>query len=137
MKLAESVLLNMAMSSLDVGIDRLQELLDEDAFPPDARDYEWARLVCPYTRCIHVNVWRCRTPKDRVETDIIPLLTLAKEQVSSLPIRRELGEEEKAQIGSISVNIRVREGNLAHRYLNDLDSCFPVDSIEPRLAVSE
>jgi len=136
MKSAESVLFNMAMANLNVAIDRLRELLDENRFPPNARDYEWACLACAYTRCTHVNVWRDHTPKDRVESEIIPLLCLAKEQVSSLIKSPDLSNEEKSQVDSISVNIRVREGNLTQRYLNNLDSCFPVDSIEPRFAVS-
>ena len=137
MRSAESVFLNMAMANLNVAIDRLRELLDGNRFPPNKRNYEWACLVCPYTRCIHINVWRDHTPKDRVESEIIPLLGLAKEQVSSLNENVDLSNEEKSQVDSISVNIRVREGNLRHRYLNDLDSCFPVDSIEPRFAVPD
>ena len=70
-----------------------------------------------------------------METEIIPLLCFAKEQVSSLLKNPDLSKDEKSQINSISVNIRVREGNLTQRYLNDLDSCFPVDSTEPRFAV--
>jgi len=134
MKLAESVFYNMAMANLNVAIDRLLELLDENKFPPNARNYEWACLVCPYTRCIHINVWRDHTPKNRVSSEIIPLLRLAKEQVSSVLEKPDLSKEEKSQIEGILVNIRVREGNLTQRYLNNLSSCFPVDAIEPRFA---
>ena len=137
MRSAESVFLNMAMANLNVAIDRLRELLDENKFPPNAREYEWTCLVCPYTRCIHVNVWRDHTPKDRVQSEIIPLLRLAKEQVSSQLTKPGLTEEEKSQVEGISVNIRLREGNLTQRYLNDLDSCFPIDAIEPRFAVPD
>jgi len=137
MKLAESVFFNMAMANLNVAVDRVRELLDESKFPQETRDYEWIRLVCAYTRCIHVNVWRDHAPKDRVKSEIIPLFSRAKEEVGFLLKRRTLSEERRREIRNISVNMRVREGNLTQRYLNSLDSCFPVDSIEPRLAGSQ
>jgi len=42
-----------------------------------------------------------------------------------------------AQIEPQPMNIRIREGNLTQRYLNNLDSRFPVDAIEPRFVVPD
>jgi hypothetical protein len=137
MNCAETAFFNMAMESLRIAIERLRQLLDEQTFPRAARRYEWTRSVCGYTRCVHTEVWRDHIAKDQVKTDIIPLLHRAEEDVRSVYQRSDLGQEEKNAIGDIVANIRLRAGNLDQRYLNDLDSCFPVDAIEPRLVLSE
>ncbi len=135
MKVAETVFLNMAMANLNVALDRTCKLLDTKKFPLRKRDSEWSRLICSYSRCIHVNVWRDRVSKEYVNSKIIPLLRLAKEQVSVLLESDSVSGEDKNQIKWYSENVRLREGNLFNCYLNDLDSRFPVDTIEPRFAV--
>jgi hypothetical protein len=127
----------MAMENLRAATERLRQLLDECTFPRGARGYEWTALVCGYTMCIHADVWRDRISKDHVTTDIIPPLYRAEEDVHSVCQRPDLTQEEKNAIGDIMANIRLRAGNLAQRYLNDLDSRFPGDAIEPRFVLSE
>jgi len=134
MTIVESIYLNMAMANINVAIDRLHELLDKNKFPADSRDIKWAGLGCSYSRCIHKNVWRDNVSKERVLSEIIPLLGLAEKQVGELLAISNIDESDKEEISRYSENIRLRLGNLKHNYLNDVASCFPANVMEPRLA---
>ena len=137
MKMVESIFLNMAMANLNVAIDRLRELMDENKFPTKQRYLEWAGLCCSYSRCIHVIVWRDSVVKQRVTSEIIPLLGRAEKQVTLLHAISGIDDQNKIEIVCYAENIRLRHGNLEQNYLNDVASCFPADVMEPRLAVTE
>ncbi len=134
MEIAESLYFNMAMANLNVAVDRLGKLLDEKESSTEARGLPWAGLCCTYSRCVHKNVWRDSVAKERVRSELIPLLARTQEAVSKLLDSSSISAEDKEEIGRYSENIRLRRGNLTQRYLNDAASCFPADVIEPRLA---
>jgi hypothetical protein len=137
MKVVESIYLNMAMANLDVAVDRLQQLLTTDKYPADERGLPWAGLGCNYSRCIHKNAWRDGVSKDRVKSEIIPLLKRASREVARLLEVHGITDEDKAEIRRYAENIQLRAGNLEQSYLNDLITRFPADTMEPRFAPPE
>ena len=124
---------DMAAANLGIAIDGLGEFLDDVKHPPAIGGYALAEGICEYTRFVHENIWRDRTPEDKVLGAAIPALEAAEAKLSSIKNVALLSAEEQGKLGDWTINVTLRKDNIENHYLKGLSSAFPWAAIEPRL----
>ena len=136
---ADPIFMSLARKDIDLAIDGLTYLNGLRVDPNDSlkEKFDYAQLLCKYTRYCHLTTWKFEISIERAETPVLEELQKAESIVDDLIKSNKWDQERLDLLKKIHRNVTARIYNLRERYCKGLNTLFDFEEAWPHKYVKK